>query len=150
MLARAYAQSGQVEEGLALVHAALTAAQASGEYFYEAELYRLKGEVILDAECGMMSAEGKRKSLKGKGNKAKSVPYFVDADTCFQQALEISRRQNARSLELRAALSLSRLRQKQGQRKEAHQVLTEVYSWFSEGFGTKDLREAKRLLEELA
>ncbi len=150
VLARAYAQSGQVEEGLALVHEALTAAQGSGEYFYEAELYRLKGEVIFDAECGMMSAEWKRKSLKGKENKAKSVPYFFDADTCFQQALEISRRQNARSLELRAALSLSRLRQKQGQRKEAHQVLSEVYSWFSEGFGTRDLRDAKGLLEELA
>ena len=98
----------------------------------------------------MMNAERKRKSLKGKKDKAKSVQHFFDAEACFQQALEIARRQNARSLELRAALSLSRLWQKQGRREEAHDVLSNVYSWFSEGFGTKDLTDAKMILEELA
>jgi len=67
-----------------------------------------------------------------------------------QRALDVARHQEAKSLELRAAMSLSRLRQRQGKRKEAHHLLAEIYTWFTEGFDTADLREAKALLEELA
>jgi predicted ATPase len=73
-----------------------------------------------------------------------------EAEACFRKALDIARRQQAKSLELRAAMSLSRLWQQQGKQEEAHQLLTEIYGWFTEGFDTADLKEAKILLEELA
>ena len=72
------------------------------------------------------------------------------AETCFRQSIDIARRQSARSLELRAVTSLSRLWQKQGKAEEARQMLAEVYGWFTEGFDTADLKEAKALLEELS
>ncbi len=72
-----------------------------------------------------------------------------EAEECFLKAIEIARRQQAKSLELRAVMSLSRLWQKQGKQKEAHQMLSEIYGWFTEGFETKDLQEAQALLEEL-
>ena len=71
-------------------------------------------------------------------------------ETWLQRALDVARRQEAKSLELRAAMSLSRLRHQQGKRKEAHDLVAEVYAWFTEGFDTADLQEAKALLEELA
>ena len=74
----------------------------------------------------------------------------VEAEGCFQKAIEIAQRQQAKSLELRAAMSLSRLWQQQGKQAEARQMLAEIYNWFTEGFDTKDLQEAKALLEELA
>ena len=72
-----------------------------------------------------------------------------DADGCFQKAIEIARKQRAKSWELRAATSLARLWQQQGKTAKAHQLLSEIYDWFTEGFDTKDLQEAKALLEEL-
>jgi predicted ATPase len=98
------------------------------ERFSEAELYRLKGELLQQAD--------------GKGQK--------DAEACFLTAIEVARSQNAKSWELRAVLSLSRLWQQQGKRKEARQMLAEVYGWFSEGFDTADLQGAKALLAVLA
>ncbi len=74
----------------------------------------------------------------------------VEAEGCFQKAIEIAQRQQAKSLELRAAMSLSRLWQQQGKQAEARQMLAEIYNWFTEGFDTKDVQEAKALLEELA
>ena len=74
----------------------------------------------------------------------------AEAEACFQKAIEIARQQQAKSLELRAATSLARLWQQQGKQREAHQMLAEIYDWFTEGFDTKDLQEAKALLEELA
>ena len=73
----------------------------------------------------------------------------ADAEACFLKAIEIARRQQAKSLELRATTSLARLWQQQGKQKEAHRMLSEVYGWFTEGFDTKDLQEAKALSEEL-
>jgi predicted ATPase len=90
-------------------------------------LYRVKGELLL----------------------RRSAEHQAEAESCFRQALEIARRQGAKSLELRAAMSLSRLWQRQGKRAEARQLLAEVYGWFTEGFDTPDLQEAKVLLEEL-
>jgi predicted ATPase len=73
----------------------------------------------------------------------------AEAEACFLKAIEIARHQQAKSLELRAAMSLSRLWQRQGRKDEAQQLLAEIYGWFTEGFDTKDLQEAKALLEEL-
>src|SRR5207245_4025813 len=96
--------------------------------FYEAELYRLKGELLLQHATGGSD----------------------EAETCFQQALDVARRQEAKSLELRAATSLARLWQQQGQRQEAHDLLAPVYHWFTEGFDTADLKDAQALLDALA
>ena len=101
----------------------------TGSADYEAELYRLKGELLLAA--GQSKATGQ------------------EAEACFQQALDIARRQQAKSLELRAAMSLSRLWQQQGKRAEARELLAPIYGWFTEGFDTADLQEAKALLEDL-
>jgi predicted ATPase len=130
MLAEACMHAGQVDEGLHLVTEALERAQQSGEHEWEAELYRLKGELLLHAEGGVQNAAG-------------------TAEECFHQALAVARRQQARSFELRAALSLSRLWQQQGKQAEAHELLASIYGWFTEGFDTADLQEAKALLEAL-
>jgi len=124
LLADVYAQEGQVETGLATVAEALAAAQATGERWAEAELYRLQGSLLL--QTGTPQAE---------------------AETLLQRALDVAHRQEARSLELRAAMSLSRLWRQQGKRQEAHDVLAGVYAWFTEGFDTADLQETKALLD---
>jgi predicted ATPase len=106
--------------------------QKNEERMYEAELYRLKGTLML---------QSRDQGLESKDE---------EAEACFHKAIEIARRQQAKALELRAATSLARLWQHQGKRSEAHKVLSEVYNWFTEGFDTKDLQEAKALLEELS
>ncbi|MBI3330144.1 MAG: hypothetical protein HYZ81_25980 [Nitrospinae bacterium] len=113
---------------------ALAAVHKTRARYCEAELYRLKGELL-------------QQQTVGAGLKPAPTE---EAETCFRQALDVARRQGAKSLELRAAMSLSRLWQCQGRRDEARQLLAEVYGWFTEGFDTPDLQEAKALLEELA
>ena len=130
MLARGYGRAGQPREGLATVADALAFVERTGERFYEAELYRLKGEILLKAERRMMNAERK-------------------AESCFQTAIATARCQEAKMWELRAATSLGRLWQQQGKTAEARQLLEEVYGWFTEGFETVDLQEAKALLSAL-
>ena len=132
MLAEAYGKVGQTEEGLSLMAEALALVDKTGERYPEAELYRLKGELTLQS------------TVPGPKSKVEE-----EAEACFLKALEIARKQQAKSLELRAVMSLSRLWQQQGKREEARQMLAEIYGWFTEGFDTKDLREAKALLEEL-
>jgi len=127
LLAEAYGKAGQRDEGLTALTEALAIVEKNGECYYEAELYRLKGALLLD----------------------QTAPDACQAEECFQQALAIARRQQAQSWELRAALSLSHLWQCQGKRAEARQLLAEVYSWFTEGFDTADLQGAKALLEVL-
>jgi predicted ATPase len=127
MLAEAYGESGQAEAGLRLLAEALTIADHQGMHLWEPELYRVKGELLL----------------------RQPVPDVLEAERCFRQALDSARRQEAKSLELRSALSLSRVWQQQGKRAEAYDLLTPVYHWFTEGFDTADLQEAKALLEEL-
>jgi class 3 adenylate cyclase/predicted ATPase len=125
-LAQAYGQVGQTEEGLTILTEALAEADKNGERFYEAELYRLRGELRLQ-----LGAQEK-------------------AEEDFRQAITLARRQHAKSWELRAVMSLSRLWQSQGKKEEAHRLLTEIYGWFTEGFATADLQDAKALLEALA
>jgi predicted ATPase len=128
LLAEVYGKDGQAPAGLACLTEALDVVAKHREHFYEAELNRLKGELIL----------------------AQSTYQTTEAEACFHQALNIARRQQAKSWELRAAMSLARLWQRQGKQHAAHQLLADVYGWFTEGFDTADLQEAKALLEELA
>jgi predicted ATPase len=127
-LAEAYGGIGQAEEGLHRLAEALAAMDHTGERCDEAELYRIKGELL----------------------RRQAVPDAPQAEACFRQALVVARRQQAKSLELRAALGLSQLWQRQGKRAEAQQLLAEIYGWFSEGFDTADVQEAKALLDELS
>ena len=126
-LAEAYKQGGQAKGGLSVLDQALAAVNERGERHYEAEIYRLKGELSLLQD----GASG-------------------EVESCFRQSLAVSCQQQAKSLELRAAMSLSRLWQLQGKRGEAHRLLVDVYSWFTEGFETPDLQDAKALLKALA
>jgi predicted ATPase len=131
-LAEGYGKARHGEEGLTALVEALALIDTTGERWYEAELYRLKGELTLQSP-----ASGPRSQVAS------------EAEECFHRALDIARTQQAKSLELRAGMSLSRLWQQQGKREEAHLLLAEIYRWFTEGFDTKDLQEAKALLEEL-
>jgi predicted ATPase len=127
-LAEAYGQVGQVEEGVHLLAEALAMMDTTGERSAEAELHRLHGELLL----------------------RQAVPDVPQAEACFQQALTMAQRQQAKSWELQAAMSLSRLWQRQGKRAAARELLAPIYGWFTEGFDTADLQEAKALLDELA
>ena len=127
-LAEAYAIMGQSEAGLTAVAEALMFADKTGERWYEPELYRLKGELLLQ----------------------QSLDNQAEAETCFHHALEIAHNQQAKSFELRTATSLAMLWQQQGKRQEAHDLLAPIYGWFTEGFDTADLKDAKALLDELA
>jgi predicted ATPase len=133
LVAEAYGTTGQTEEGLSALAEALETAQSTGERLYEAEIHRLKGELLLIQD----EAEAK-------------------AEACFRQAIHVAQHQQAKSLELRAVMSMSRLLQKQGKREKARKLLQDIYNWFTEGFDTADLQEfdtadlqeAKVLLEE--
>ena len=137
LLAEAYGKAGKPEEGLSVVAEALGRAHKTGQCFYEAELHRIKGELLL-------SQEGKSEKANGKTEEVSK------AEDCFQKAIEVARSQSAKSLELRAVISLSRLWQQQGRKDEARQMLAEIYGWFTEGFDTVDLKEAKAMIEELS
>jgi len=145
---------------------ALATVNKTGERFYEAELHRLKGELTLQSQTSpgqipnkSRASQGKSESRKSKVDGSKSACYLspllgdpqleAEAEAYFHQAIEIARQQEAKSLELRAVMSLSRLWQQQGKNKEAQRMLAKIYGWFTEGFDTADLQEAKALLEEL-
>ena len=128
LLANAYRQVGQISEGLATLDEALAAVDKTGGRWGEAELHRLKGELL----------------MRQAGSNAQQV------EICFQQALGVARRQQAKSLELRAAMSLCRLWQKKGNQQQARELLAEIYGWFTEGFNSPDLCQARELLEELS
>ena len=138
-LAEAYRQGGQVEEGLQAVTEALHAVHETAERYQEAEIYRLKGELLLQRDARNNGAFGS----------SQQAIVLTEAEHCFRQALEMARCQEAKSIELRAVISLSRLWQQQGKREAAHQLLAEIYAWFTEGFETSDLQEAKALLNTL-
>jgi predicted ATPase len=130
LLAKACGNAGQAAAGLTLVADALAQAELRGEGWWKAELYRLKGELLQNAACRVRGAEW-------------------TPEECFCQALEIARHQQAKSLELRAAVSLSQLWQQQGKAERARQLLADIYGSFTEGFDTVDLQEARALLEHL-
>jgi predicted ATPase len=147
LLAEAHGKAGQVEEGLTVLTEALAAVEKTGERMWEAELYRLRGELLLR----MGEEEKKREGEKDKIAPSPPPPFSLSSpQECFHKAIEVARRQQAKSLELRATVSLSRLLKKQGKKEEARKMLAEIYGWFTEGFDTVDLKEAKTLLEELS
>ncbi len=158
LLAEAYGRLGRIEEGLAVLAEALAVVHKIGQYVGEGALCRLRGELTLQQfqVSGSRFQVQENQRAKGKGQKTKiSIPQpltpntQLEAEACFLKAIEIAQRQNAKLLELRAVMSLSRLWQQQGKREEARRMLAEIYGWFTEGFDTKDLQEAKALLEEL-
>jgi predicted ATPase len=128
LLADVSARLGHPEDGLQALAGAHTLVEQHDERWGEAEVYRLRGVLLL---------------------RQPETPQ-AEAETWLQRALDVARRQEAKSLELRAAMSLSRLRLQQGKRQEAHSMLAPIYGWFTEGFDTADLQEAKALLDELA
>ena len=127
LIAEADGRIGQAERGLEALGEAMAFVERNDERFYEAELHRLKGELLL----------------------VSSPDDTSGPERCFRIALEIAGRQMAKSLELRAAVSLARLWAKEGRRLEAHDLLAPIYNWFMEGFGMRDHREAKALLDDL-
>jgi DNA-binding winged helix-turn-helix (wHTH) protein/predicted ATPase len=143
LLADAYAKTGQVEAGMQVLAAAFTAIEKTEERTYEAEVYRLKGQLVLQSGVRSLKSEVTDPRLLAPDPRG-------EAEACFHKAIEIARRQSAKSLELRAVMSLSRLWQQQGKKSEAARRLAEIYNWFTEGFDTADLCEAKSLLVELA
>ena len=126
LLIEAHLRMGQVAEGLAVLEKTFSEIEKTGEGTIEAELYRLKGELL----------------RMGGANEG-------EVEACFRQAIKIARRQSAKAWELRATVSLSRLWQAHGKKEEARQMLAEIYGWFTEGFDTPDLKEAKALLQTL-
>ncbi len=142
LLAEAYEKAGQTQEGLTVLAEALATMDRIGERLYEAELCRLKGELSLQSEVRSPKSEVASPQSLAPNPQA-------EAEECFLKAIEIARRQQAKSWELRAVMSLSRLWQQRGKKEEARQMLAEIYGWFTEGFDTADLKEAKALLEEL-
>jgi predicted ATPase len=128
LMAEVLRKSGRTSEALNVVTEAIATSQRGGGRYYEAELHRIKGELL------MVQAPADEQR----------------AEACFQSALKVARGQSAKSLELRAAMTLSRLWQKQGKQTQARQLLAGVYGWFTEGFDTSDLKAAKALLEELS
>jgi predicted ATPase len=127
MLAEALGKTGQVDQGLSALDETIQSYRKSGVRFWDSELQRLNGELLL----------------------AKDGSDAAAAEACFHRSIEIAQAQSARSLELRAATSLARLWSNQGERQRAHDLLAPVYGWFTEGFDTADLKDAKALLDEL-
>ncbi|MFN7944133.1 MAG: protein kinase [Blastocatellia bacterium] len=126
LLGEACGATGQIAEALSLLTEAQAFAEQYGEHFFQAEIYRLRGELLLQSEAPHAAVE-----------------------ECFLQAIKVAQQQQAKSLELRAVMSLARLWQRQGKAAEAQQMLAAIYGWFTEGFDTADLQDAKALLVEL-
>jgi predicted ATPase len=139
MLAEAYQTVGQPEPGLRVLAEAVAQVETTEERFWEAEIYRLKGELLLTAQ--------------GAGRSLRAVEGMQDAESpegCFLTAIAIAQRQEGKSLELRATVSLARLWQQHGKKDQARHTLADIYGWFTEGFDTIDLQQAKALLDELS
>ena len=138
-LAKACLQDERVEEGLQLLTEALHVIHESGERYLEVEVYRLKGELLLQRYT--------------RSNRVfappQPGPVLAEVENCFRHGLAVACSQQVKSLQLRTAMSLSRLWQQQSKRTEAYQLLAEVYAWFTEGFETQDLQEAQTLLKAL-
>lgn len=172
LLGETYGKVGRPEEGLGTINQALALIETTGERYYEAEIHRLKGELLLAQEV-------KNQKLENHSSQTLvlNAQMAVEAEACFHKAIDVARKQSAKSWELRATMSLVRLWQQQTLRHgakskearvgngeqelqttqheshntldEAHKLLSEIYNWFTEGFDTADLREAKALLEAL-
>ncbi len=135
LFAEVQARAGRLDDGRSLIEAALAAGARTGERVFEPERYRLRGELVLS-----WAEQAARSEQQRAG---------AEAEDCFQKAIEIARSLGARSWELRAATSLARLWSRRGRRLDAAQLLGDCRCWFTEGFDTRDVQTADRLLEEL-
>jgi DNA-binding winged helix-turn-helix (wHTH) protein/predicted ATPase len=147
LLVEALGKARRPEEGLRVVEEALAVAHRTGERSYQAELYRLKGELVLMQPTGR---GGSRSAAGGKAVVEAGPTAVARAEGCFHQSIRIAQQQKAKSWELRAVMSLARLYRDQDKKEEARDLLTQIYARFTEGFDTTDLREAKALLDELS
>jgi predicted ATPase len=134
LIAEALAKTGNCGEGLAVLAEALDTAHVSGDRYYEAEIHRLRGEVLL---------------MQAPAARARADAAAVEAETCYRRAIEIARHQQAKLFELRAAISLGRLYRQSGRPEEAREAVAGVCSWFTEGFDIPDLLDARRFLDGL-
>jgi len=162
LLAEQYGKGGQPENGLHVLAEARAVINSDGARDYDAELYRLKGELTLQKGTGGwgLGARAKKKTRvheTGTVSQSTSTRPLIpgtsaeaQAEACFLKAIGIAGQQQTKLLELRTATSLARLWQQQGKRIKAHVLLSSIYTWFTEGFDTKDLQEAKALLDDLA
>ncbi|MBO0722282.1 MAG: hypothetical protein J2P41_15760, partial [Blastocatellia bacterium] len=148
LLADVLGFTGKAAEGLTVIAEALDTVRRTCDLHNEAETQRIKGELLLRqaliTDNGNITDTGDRPALAAEG------PVCEEAESCFRQAIELARKQGAKSLELRAATSLSLLWLQQGRRAEARELISPVYQWFTEGFDTADLKEAKALLSGLS
>jgi predicted ATPase len=144
LLAEVYGKVGQAQDGLTILAEALARVDRTGERLHAAELYRLKGTLTLQFDV-----QNPKSQFTALQPLTPNPQADAEAEECFWKAIEIARKQQAKSLELRAAMSLSRLWQRQGKRHDARDLLASIYGWFTEGFDTADLQEAKALLDEL-
>ena len=153
VLAEVCGKTGQMDKGLTALAESLTFVDKTGERVIEAELYRLKGQLTLQAQDSIRQVPCKSQAEQNKSKDPNSqFPIHspqAEAEACFLKAIDTARKQQARSWELRATTSLARLLQSQGKKREAHTRLAEIYGWFTEGFDTTDLKKAKALLDEL-
>jgi len=145
LLAETYKEMGRLDGGMNALTEALAAADEHEIRYYEAEMYRLKGELLLRRQAERSGVEQTSPGV---------TLLIIDSNTaeaknCFERAIEIARKQSAKSLELRSTISLARLLAKAGRGDEARAMLAEIYNWFTEGFDTADLKDAKALLEQL-
>jgi predicted ATPase len=147
LLAEAMDTDRRAEEGLRLLEEAQAIIDRNSERYYQAELYRLQGELLLKQSKGRCIPQ---MLTGGTAVVEAESPAVTDAEGCFNESIKIAQRQKAKSLELRAAISMARLYQNQGRLKEARSLLAQIYDNFTEGFDTMDLREAKVLLNELS
>jgi predicted ATPase len=151
-LAEMYGRNGQPEEGLVVVSDALAVTSESGYQHWTAELHRLRGTLTLAAGAKGASSSTdslRRDSARDSDEVAAQAVVERSAEACFLEALDVAGRQRAKSLELRAAMSVSRLWARQGRTSEARALLGNIYRWFTEGFDTADLKEARLLLGSL-
>jgi class 3 adenylate cyclase/predicted ATPase len=152
-LAEAYGKAGRVHEGLRVLEEAQAISHKNAERRFEAELWRIRGELLLQQIAGAgLKPTPTEASMSAAADVATTglEPQLSEVEHCFRQAIDVARHQQARSWQLRAVMSLAHLWQTQGKHAEAHQILVESYNWFTEGFETPDLREAKALIEALA
>jgi predicted ATPase len=144
-LAEECGETGRLDDGFSALAESFAAADEHQERTAECEAHRLKGELLFQRQAERIGAE----QTSPRGASGIDDSNVAEAQICFQQAIEIARKQSAKSWELRATMSLARLLASQGHRDEARTMLAEIYEWFTEGFDTADLIDAKALLDEL-
>jgi predicted ATPase len=142
LLAEGLRKVGRHDEALGALGLGVARAEQQGQHYFDAELQRLRAEII--AECGLRNADSPSPNPQSEIRDPQS-----EAEALFGQSLEIARRQEAKTFELRAATSLARLWQRQGKRDAARALLAPLYAWFTEGFDTRDLKDAQALLADL-